>query len=286
MYNYYNFIRTLSKLPEKSLLKKATRHLRKEGDYITKDFPNGTKVTYLRGENISGHTFGEKKYKLFKEVTQPDNTRYVTNANRYGDQLFIDQVYYIKPNDIIPDYIPWADKVYQMNPGYSKHAEEVAFKSNNIKVGYLKDLLRKKLSPKNNTGKTHYQSSNYNQKAYSEQNSYYKKDTHSEQNYKSYTNSNSKANNTTSDTGKKITKEAFVKYMSGRLRNHNLISVKDLKGAEVRNLSRLFGISVDELTHLNKKTQRNLVLKFHPDRNNDPLSQEIFVILNKLKLEM
>lgn len=285
-----NFVKPLLNLENRSFLKQATTQLKKEGDRISTVLPSGTKVEYIRGENLSGHTRGEK-YKLIKEVTKPDNTRYITNANRWGDELYIDQVFYVKPNDYVPDYIPWADLVYQMNPGISKYAEKKDFKfAMAYNVKWLKDLLLKKLPPKGQSGNANYRT--YSEQFSGAKSSYrtsanqssgartnYREQANSYQSNRTNTNSQAHTNNT---TGRKITKDEFIKYMNERLGKYNSISVQSLKDAEIRNLSKLFGIDVDKMKHFDKNTKRELILKFHPDRNKDKHSNEIFTILNKL----
>ena len=91
---------------------------------------------------------------------------------------------------------------------------------------------------------------------------------------------------TSSSTGK-ITKEQFVNYMSDQfshLKSKAEVDPKTLKGAEIRNLAKLFGIDETSMRNFDKATKRKLILKYHPDTNNgDDMSIKIFQIVNKLK---
>ena len=97
------FVTSLLKTPD-AFLVEATKILKKEGQEISKELPSGTVVKYIRGKNIEARGFGEK-YNLYKEVTKPDNSRYITNTNVIRDDVYVNEIYFIEPNDFIPDYV-------------------------------------------------------------------------------------------------------------------------------------------------------------------------------------
>lgn len=260
-----NFIVNLKSCGNSSFLKQATQNLKKAGDSVGRKTKNGTEVKYIRGEDINVRGFGEK-YKLFKEVTKPDGTRYVTNANVIRDDVYINEIYHIEPNYRgFPDYVPWADHKYILDTGFSnKYEVKIPYMCNEsvIRMGMpeiLKDLLRKKIEPRN---------------------------AHRSQN----TNYSSAKNNVggNSNSSGKMTKEAFIEHMESRLRKNNSktpAKVKDFKDVEIRNLAKLFGIAEDSMRNFSKKIQRELFLKFHPDRNQGKDSSKIFQIVSAIAPE-
>lgn len=94
--------------------------------------------------------------------------------------------------------------------------------------------------------------------------------------------SNEIKNNSKSQAGK-YTKADFVKYFDDKITPMKKLDVTTLKGAEVRNLAKLFGITEEQVLNMDKKLYRKLCIKFHPDRNqNDNLAKPTFRILNRV----
>ena len=257
-----NFIVNLKSCSGNSFLKQATQSLKKAGDSVVRKTKNGTEVKYIRGEDINARGFGSK-YKLFKEVTKPDGTRYVTNANVIRDDVYINEIYHIEPNYRgFPNYVPWADHKYILDTGFSnKYEVKIPRECNEsvTKMGMpeiLKDLLRKKVEPRNGyrTRSTNYSSA--------------QNETRASQN-----------------TSGKITKDAFIAYMENRLKKNSKntpAKVKEFKDSEIRNLAKLFGIAEESMRNFSKKVQRELFLKFHPDRNNDKNASKIFQMVGAI----
>lgn len=75
-------------------LQKALKTLKKEGDRFPIELSTGTKVEYIRGANFEGHTFGNK-FSLYKKITKPDGTVFVSNANVIGDNIYLNEIFRI-----------------------------------------------------------------------------------------------------------------------------------------------------------------------------------------------
>lgn len=81
----------------------------------------------------------------------------------------------------------------------------------------------------------------------------------------------------------KIAKEDLVKQINQEFANKKKIDVNTLTDSEVHNLAKLFGTTEEQIRHMDKKEFRRLCLQYHPDRNqNDSMSSQIFIILNKI----
>ena len=76
-------------------LQNALKALKKEGDKFPIELPTGTKVEYIRGANFEGHTFGNK-FSLYKKITKPDGTVFVSNRNVIGDNIYLNEIFRIK----------------------------------------------------------------------------------------------------------------------------------------------------------------------------------------------
>lgn len=260
-----NFIVNLKSCASTSFLKQATQNLKKVGDSVVRKTKNGTEVKYIRGEEINARGFGPK-YKLFKEVTKPDGTRYVTNANVIRDNVYINEIYHIEPNYRgFPDYVPWADHKYILDTGFSnKYEVKIPRECNEsvAKMGMpeiLKALLRKKVEPRNG-----YRTRNAN-----------------------YSSAQNNAGASQNSSGK-MTKDAFIAHMETRLKVYSSktpAKVKEFKDSEIRNLAKLFGIAEESMRNFSKKVQRELFLKFHPDRNKDKDASKIFQMVGAIAPE-
>ena len=76
----------------------------------------------------------------------------------------------------------------------------------------------------------------------------------------------------------------FVKSMSSKIANRGGLS--NLSSAEKSQLSNLIGKSVDDIAQMPKTEFRQLLLRFHPDRNpgNEEFCQEVFSMINNLRV--
>ena len=76
----------------------------------------------------------------------------------------------------------------------------------------------------------------------------------------------------------------FVKSMSSKIANRGGLS--NLSSAEKSQLSNLIGKSVDDIAQMPKTEFRQLLLKFHPDKNpgNEEFCQEVFSMINNLRV--
>lgn len=199
---------------------------------------------------------------MYKEITKPDGTRYITNSNVIRNDVYVNEVYHIEPNyRCIPDFVPWADHRYTLDTGFSNTFKVSSSKTDSMaRMGtpkMLLDLLRKKVAPRNgyrtNQQQTHYSSAH-------------------------------KSEGSTQSTGK-ITKEAFISHMESRLSKNDSKSpanIKDFKDSEVRNLAKLFGVVEESIRNFSKNLQRELILKFHPDKNPDKNAPRIFQIVSSI----
>ena len=285
---------SLSGSPSKFLIEAAAK-LKKEGQEIFRTLPNGTTVKFIRGKDIDARGFGQK-YQLFKEVTRPDNSRFVTSANIIRDDVFINEMFYIEPTKTIPNYIMHYDKYYYMSPGGFRVQEANGL---DMRSDILKQLLRKKLPPKEASSgrRAHAPNDGHKTQSTNKQQST-NNSTGGKSSYSSYEDYSRKAQGAysqqkartagqhTSSAGK-ITKDQFINLMLekfSRLKSKELIEPKTLKDSEIRNLAKLFGIDEATVRNFDKKTKRNLTLKFHPDTNGgDETSIKICQIVNKLK---
>ena len=76
----------------------------------------------------------------------------------------------------------------------------------------------------------------------------------------------------------------FVKSMSSKIANRGGLS--NLSSAEKSQLSNLIGKPVDDIAQMPKSEFRQLLLKFHPDKNpgNEEFCQEVFSMINNLRV--
>ena len=72
--------------------------------------------------------------------------------------------------------------------------------------------------------------------------------------------------------------------MSSKIANRGGLS--NLSSAEKSQLSNLIGKSVDDIAQMPKTEFRQLLLKFHPDKNpgNEEFCQEVFSMINNLRV--